>query len=243
MVNNSLIFKVTLFLYILFSIQPLDAFALSGIPIRQPMPIKESLFISLKILIFLSLPLIIFTWLLIRSKPEKRSLIIKIIFSVFVLIIIGLFSLFYNGFKYPLLKPDQEKIVQEKINYLTWKQYQNEGFGFELKYPDEAKLFGDFDKDKSISIFKDEISEGTGLNLSYLDKSSGQVASEMAGNYEIISDKKIIFNGYSARGLIHKSEVGGPYRIILISRGEGTFQIKHWVGKYDDILSTFKFIE
>lgn len=121
--------------------------------------------------------------------------------------------------------------------------YQSEKYGFEIKYPDEAKLFGDFDKDKLISIFDDDISEGTGLNIKYLNENSGQVAREIVGNYEVISDRNITFNGYSARELIHKSEVGGPYRVILISRGGGTFQIKHWVGKYDDILSTFKFVE
>lgn len=123
----------------------------------------------------------------------------------------------------------------------TWKTYTNMQYGFEVKYPNSARVFGDFNKEQSFSIFTDVVSEGTGLQIEYSTKSVEELRLEIDKNYTVISDKEIIFNDYAAKEVIRNSEIGGHYRTVFVSRNNGTFMLTHWIGTYQEILSTFKF--
>jgi hypothetical protein len=122
----------------------------------------------------------------------------------------------------------------------TSKTYASSTYNFEVTYPSNATLTGDFDKDKSLAIHEGTAAQAD-LQLEFVAKPITDVRGEIASTFKVVSARDTKFAGVDAREIIVGVEDIGPARILLISRPGGTFKIINPVGSYDQILASFKF--
>lgn len=142
-----------------------------------------------------------------------------------------------------------QKEAKKEIDTSEWKFYRNEEYGFELKYPTNFSYWETYTKNKKIPEivsmgFRPENIQGSVLTISILDISLNKLIDDYNGRYGKPTNKKIEIGG--RKGIKFS---GYLPRMIGIEKGNYTYYFtcdgirKEDKQIFDQILSTFKFIE
>ena len=169
------------------------------------------------------------------KKETLLALMSKLVLIVCVGAVMGLmgYALVKKQTRVPEIKiPD--KVIEDKI--VNWQTYQNEEFGFEMKYPEKYKIYDYADKiiDKSSTIkeYSNPIANFT---------KEGQQDVTACMEYWETREGYLDFHGSEPDFIIETNKSG--YIVIDYSPGINYPVSSELKKEWEQIISTFKFIE